>query len=486
MANPQAEPGRTLLLELDGVDIQLAASRLHWVYNSKFPHGPNLGDLWPGVGSNILASSGLGISWKWLSAGFIPLLTYSQNLAFPLMVPIYASATPFANPGHRTIDFPQRMGDSHLSGFSLGDSFVRLQAGAFSAGLSTEPVWLGVGKDSSLMLSTNAPGMPHLDIGFSPLPTRMGTMEARFFWGLLDRSIVYQETGTRKEWHPIPSEKRLLTGMVLGYSPPFMPGFTVGLQRLFYSYWGTNPGPRQLLAPVADLFFRRFWYTDDNPTGEDYMDQLVSAYFRYHFPESGFEFWFEYGRNDSAESFRDLIGSPEHSMAFITGFRHRLYEDQSWRLVATVELADLGRHQTRLIRAEPSWYAHHVIWEGATNKGQIQGAWIGPGSNSQYARLDLYGPNMRIGLLGRRVGWDVDTFYEIWGKQKFTFLFYDSRLHLGVDADYSYRFLRLGAKVEYIHNWNRYYLNPELVTGISGNVHDTANWHLQLYTAVSL
>ena len=39
---------------------------------------------------------------------------------------------------------------------------------------------------------------------------------------------------------------------------------------------------------------------------------------------------------------------------------------------------------SRLIRNAGSWYEHGYIYDGYTNKGEVLGSSIGPGSNSHY------------------------------------------------------------------------------------------------------
>ena len=41
----------------------------------------------------------------------------------------------------------------------------------------------------------------------------------------------------------------------------------------------------------------------------------------------------------------------------------------------------------RLLRTAGSWYQHGFVYDGFTNEGEVLGASIGPGSNSQYISL---------------------------------------------------------------------------------------------------
>ena len=43
---------------------------------------------------------------------------------------------------------------------------------------------------------------------------------------------------------------------------------------------------------------------------------------------------------------------------------------------------------SRLIRNAGSWYEHSWVYDGYTNKGEVLGSAIGPGSNSHYFSLN--------------------------------------------------------------------------------------------------
>ena len=49
-------------------------------------------------------------------------------------------------------------------------------------------------------------------------------------------------------------------------------------------------------------------------------DQILSFYTRWLFPKARAEVYFEFGQNDNSHDFRDFIGAPEHSRAYLFGF----------------------------------------------------------------------------------------------------------------------------------------------------------------------
>src|SRR5690625_350462 len=56
------------------------------------------------------------------------------------------------------------------------------------------------------------------------------------------------------------------------------------------------------------------------------------------------------------------------------------------------------------------FYTHSRIRQGHTNRGQILGAAIGPGSNSQFLALDAYKDEYKFGLFAHRLV-DNDNFH---------------------------------------------------------------------------
>ena len=145
----------------------------------------------------------------------------------------------------------------------------------------------------------------------------------------------------------------------------------------------------------------------------DYYDfyMMMSAFsLRYVLPESGFEWYLEWGRNDLRRALRDIISEPELNRAYTIGMVKRWDLHPSHAIVTNVELTQLEnnspgayhRMSTRLIENEAlTWYSSQYIIQGFTHKGQVVGAWIGPGSSAQTLQMSWYHP---WGMLGGTVG----------------------------------------------------------------------------------
>ncbi|TVQ64754.1 MAG: hypothetical protein EA360_11580, partial [Balneolaceae bacterium] len=68
-----------------------------------------------------------------------------------------------------------------------------------------------------------------------------------------------------------------------------------------------------------------------------------------------------------------------------------------------LEFTNLTPSFIQEVRPQNYFYAHPVIREGHTNRGQLLGAAIGPGSNSQFLSIDSYQEWGRFGFFGRRL-----------------------------------------------------------------------------------
>ena len=66
---------------------------------------------------------------------------------------------------------------------------------------------------------------------------------------------------------------------------------------------------------------------------------------------------------------------------------------------------------TRMLRNAGSWYEHGWSFDGYTNKGEVLGASIGPGSNSQYFALNRIRGNEKLGLALEIIDQDNDFYH---------------------------------------------------------------------------
>ena len=125
---------------------------------------------------------------------------------------------------------------------------------------------------------------------------------------------------------------------------------------------------------------------------------------------------------------------------------------------------------TQLVRSEdadkisPSYYRHHVVIQGYTNLGQVMGAAIGPGSNSQFLQVSCYTHWGYIGPRIQRIAYDQDYYFA-------NFIAPDSEnveWIVGVDGVVFLTGFDLGFKLSVLESWNRNYVRDSDVWNVYG------------------
>ena len=82
-------------------------------------------------------------------------------------------------------------------------------------------------------------------------------------------------------------------------------------------------------------------------------------------------------------------------------------------LRTSVELTNLEQTATFSDRpVPPDYYTGRAAPQGFTQRGQVIGAAIGPGSQSQRVAFDYYAPTWQSGLFAERIRWQNDALYR--------------------------------------------------------------------------
>ena len=448
--HPWSRRWDTVRVEREAAPVLRAiAPRVRSFTNSNFPEGRNDGALWQGKGSTVALDAGATWGWRGLTATLHPTVFYTQNAGFEL-APVSTREMPrYAYPWH-VIDLPQRFGAQPFWTLDPGQSELRVDAWGASAGFGTVNLWWGPGIRDAIIMSDNAPGIPHAFLGTNgPLETPIGDFEARWMWGDLEQSEWFDPRVTDTE--------RFFTGIVAAYSPSFARGVSLGLTRVFYEL--VPPGG----VPLGDYFAvlgglpKEGNVTPTNPTGDDTYDQLLSLFGRWVEPEGGFEIYFEWGRNDHSWDVRDFLLEPEHSQAYLLGVR-KAVELQGNRILALgAELTQLEADPTFQVRPKGTYYVHHIVTQGYTQRGQVIGAGIGPAGNTQSLAADLYVPWGRAGVYLERQVRDNDAYYGWAAANNAGFCCHDVSLHLGSHALVFVDEFDLEGGFVVTHEYNRYF-----------------------------
>src|SRR5690606_16043880 len=77
-----------------------------------------------------------------------------------------------------------------------------------------------------------------------------------------------------------------------------------------------------------------------------------------------------------------------------------------------MELTKMEQTIDRIIRQAGEWYSHHQLVHGYTNKGEVLGAGIGPGSNLQSLDLGWIKGVKQIGVQFDRYVHNNDLYYN--------------------------------------------------------------------------
>ena len=279
-----------------------------------------------------------------------------------------------------------------------GQSMVRLKAGnvlGLTAG--TQQLWWGPAVFNSLMMSNNAPGFPHLALHtIKPLQLPIGTMEFQLIGGQLKNKSAWpmENLGSMSIDQVLPSNvaaKRYFSGFNFAFQPVFMPGFAIGINRMFQYYVPDRNKMGnfiQTYIPVLTSVFKNK-AGGNNGLDEDARnrDQLVNIFARYLFKEQHLEVYGEFGWNDHKYNLRDLASNPDHAAAYNIGLRKVIPVKPKQFYTLEAEVTQMAPTNSDIARGSGNWYVHGGVSEGYTHFGQIIGGGVAPGDNTATFRV---------------------------------------------------------------------------------------------------
>lgn len=437
--------------------------------NSDLPFGENNGAAWYGRGLNTEFQGGFHITSDFLDVSFRPHVIYQQNRDFdpPRFIPTDINRDiHYVAPGiipedsmAQRIDRPFRFGPDSYTTIDWGHSSVRFHHYDIELGLSSEPLWWGPGVQYALTMSNNAAGVPHAFLGTREpleLPWNIGHLQFRWIWGWPKNSDYFTHLPLHFFY-----KKRFMNGLNIVYSPSFLPNFHVGTSRVIHQYIpddglnGTDylaifqpfPNPDE---QVLDGFRDASHYQDKNA--------LSSVFFRWVLPESNAELYGEFYKEDHNWNFRDFLMEPQHGRAYTLGAQKIIQSNWIDFVKINAEINSLIPSLIDDVRPQTYPYTHKRIKQGHTNRGQVLGAAIGPGSSSQYVGAEGYFSKGMVGLFVQRMV-DNDHYHFEWNQRwyrqnGFKDLFrHQVKLNVGFNAKYRISDILLGAKVV----WNKHY-----------------------------
>lgn len=395
------------------------------VYNSEYARGLNDGPAWQGKGVNFTTAFGFSGRWGNLTYVFNPIIQYNQNLPFNTGVQYTSRNNPYQYP-FDDIDYVIRYGESSDVKLYPGQSEVALSLNKIKFSLSTQNMRWGPAIYNPILMSTNAGGFPHFRIGTSEvLETSIGDIDGQIIWGLIDESEYYNDDPE--------DDQRYLTGITLGYSPHFFKEFSVTVHRVLYTQ-------TRYLTGFFDnglAVFSGVISPDKGKTingryfANDVYDQMMTLSLKYLNTDDRFSLYWEWGWGDFAAGISNFLEHPDDYGAFTIGFwkEFTLSNDNRFRLL--FEHSALAAWDLRYTAGygAPSFYTHGVNKQGYTKNGQIIGASIGPGGNSDEIRLTYFWEETSLSLEYQRTRFNDDYFLtQVAGDQKRPF---DLEHHVG-------------------------------------------------------
>ncbi|EOZ95674.1 TonB-dependent receptor [Indibacter alkaliphilus LW1] len=428
-------------------------------FNSRRPYGWGNGIMHPNVGFQTYLSGGVSGKYKFLRFRFQPELHFAENRRFQGFPNTFSDNITFSRFRFwNTGDFPERFGSGPSLNYWWGQSKVSAVFGAFEAGISTENIWWGPGQFNALIFSNNAQGFPHITLKtHKPAKTFLGNFEGQLVVGRLENSMLpatQHPELNRQFGRRLTGDWRFLNALSITYSPKWVDGLFVGVNRSYQQYSESKePGLRNLF-PIFDPFQKENFGFDRDGEGRD---QQLTGFIRYLNKKAKTELYFEYGRRDHALNWREFILNPEHARAYLVGF-NKIFslENSSHDLQVRGEIVHQQESVNRYIRylglgGNVTWHTH---WNsrGFVNYGQPLGVGIGVGSNSQTIEFALVDGINKKGVLIERLENHQDFYYRAFGQQNSVKPWID--LSVGLLWDQKWNNFLLGSKVQMINGHN--------------------------------
>ncbi|MBR1536528.1 MAG: hypothetical protein IJ630_06290 [Treponema sp.] len=377
-------------------------------YNTAAPYGQNDGALWQGKGYNTSLTGGVRLEGYGFEVTVKPQVSYSQNKDFDLMTSVVSSPYGYYQRG---IDLPQRFGDSSFWTYDWGDTEIRYTWQSLTLGAGTQSPWLGPAWLNPMLGSNNAATYPKLDAGLRKTSVYLpyfgwyiGDIEGRVWLGKLTESDYFDDNTS--------NDYRLLTAMSASFAPSFIPGLTVGVNRVFITDWAAHN-----LKYIGRLFTLSKSNGSQVGTHED-EDQKVALFADWQFSNVGFEVYGELGIDDFTS---DQLSNPFHTAIYTIGAK------QSIPIAETIQKYT-GKLKSELLfewnNFEMSqdfqlqwqytgYYSHGSIMQGYTQKGQILGAGSGYFGNSQFLGYKIYHSHGSVMLFFHRFCPDNNYIYNM-------------------------------------------------------------------------
>ena len=383
------------------------APQLDVAWSSALPTERNDGGMWSGRGLTTRLLAGARSRCGRVTVQLAPEIWYAQNRAFGLTSVDAPDRSGFINPFFSgpewSADIPVRFGMEPLLVAEPGQSSLTVAVGKAQVGFSTESEWWGPGIRNALVLSNHAAGVPRAFAGTgAPVQTRLGHLHARWMIGALVESPYFDFDES--------NDLRSLSGLIVSLQTAADSNLSLGAARVVFA---PIAGAGALPARAFDVIAR--WGEGANvrrATEGRAADQLVSLFARWIFPESRFETYGEWARVELPASISALIVAPHVSQGYTLGLQWLSADPtrDAWRI--QTEVTNLEQVLSSRQTIPPTFYVSPTVPQGYTQRGQVLGAMIGPGSSTQWVAVDRIAPAWHFGGFISRTRWQNDAYYK--------------------------------------------------------------------------
>ncbi|MEQ9398221.1 MAG: hypothetical protein RJQ04_03545 [Longimicrobiales bacterium] len=366
---------------------------------SAYPMDRDNGALWSGRGASGSLSWGIQAAWGPFRAAVQPLLHASENRVFPLpdtaAVGRGRGAYPWA---YGQLDWYLRPGTGRAWGIDPGDSFVEVETPFVRAGVSHERLRWGPARRYPLLFGGTAGGFPHAYVETSQdLVTYLGTFGGQVLWGRLEESEHF-DADPRNDF-------RLLSALQVRWEPELVPGL-----EFSYALARHEPLPRRSIRAGQLVQIVTGDPPDEAPDRRGMAMGTLSG--RLVLPGQGVELYGQVGRGEGFLNPQPDVSDNGLARIYLVGLSRTAGSDEGprWRITAEAATQAMELPQPRNVPAPA--VADAPPGHGHTHRGQLLGAWIGPGSNAQYLAFDRLDDAWTWGVFGERVRRDDDTYFR--------------------------------------------------------------------------
>lgn len=368
---------------------------LRLVANGGLPDSRADGALWAGRGLSSLVRFGATLDWQALHLVVVPELWYTANRSFDVQPALDTARSSLASPfnaGRYSLDLPSRMGRDATMEFSIGQTALWFSAGPVDLGWSNSNLWWGTGVRDALFVGPTAAGVPRV-FARTPYPvtTPLGRLSGELFLGVLSESRFFDRITS--------NDRRSLSAVAFSWSPTSTDGVVLGLAR----------GVARIIprdSSYGDRLFDAFLSLREG-TG----DQLTTLFARYHLPRSGLRAYAEIARARTTSDLRDILTVPNEGLAYQVGVE-RLVRRTAANWLFLAEAMNLEQGVDVKERPPRDFYSGDGTPHGWTQRGQLLGAGIGPGAQSQWLSADRLSRIWSVGFYAERVRWNNDALYR--------------------------------------------------------------------------